>query len=122
MRASVADTRAIAISTAPAVATAALKRAIALAEARLVFIGGLFALLDVTASMSACFLPGAAGFLNLARVATLGVLLVAVLHALVIRDADRCDTELLKAVAVVVAVVVVSVVTRTSLAVPACSL
>ena len=97
------------------------KRAILQAEADLVRFGCAFALLDVLTALSACFAPVLAPLLGVARLAGLAILAPAALRALAIRHASRPDAELLKAIAVAIAVVALYVAVRTSFVVRVCA-
>lgn len=98
------------------------KRAVARTEGDIVRLGCAFALFDVLAATTSCFLPSLATGLGLARVACLVVLVPAGLRALAIRHARRPDADLLQAIAVAIGVVAVYVAVRTSLVVRLCAL
>jgi hypothetical protein len=98
------------------------KRAIIRAERQLGRFGCWCALLDVITALSGCFAPILTMPLNIARVASLTILVPAVLRALAIRHADKPDAELVKAIAVAVGVAALYVAVRTAFVVQVCSL
>lgn len=97
------------------------KRAVMRAERDLVRGGLWFALVDVVAALSACFVPLVSPLLSFGRIAMLVILVPALLRTLAIRHADRPDADLLKAIAIAVGVAAFYVALRTWLVVQVCS-
>lgn len=101
---------------------AAWKHAIARNEHDLLRLAGAFALVDVAAALSACFVPFFSGLLGVARWGLLVVFVPACLRLMAIRHADRPDAELVIAIAVAVGVGAVYFAVRTAIVVQVCAL
>ena len=98
------------------------KHAIARNEHDLLRLGGAFVAFDLLAGLSACFAPLLTSLFGLARLGTLAIFAPSLLRLLAIRHADRPDAELLKAIAIAIAVGAVYFAVRTYAVVEVCKL